>query len=108
MCEDNFGAVRVVSADGRPIDPKPKYTAAVTLQRTLGNFQRYDGRVLPAEVSPGNISRRDVFVLRFRNDTSTIGTTTAAAAAAGVGFAVWTNGSFVQGKCSVDHTSRNR
>ena len=91
-CEDHFGSVRPVR-QGQPIVPKPMYTAAVTLQDTLGNFEQFDGRVQPMAISPNNISRRDLFVLRFRNRTS------------GVGFAVWTNGSFVQGQCSADHTS---
>jgi len=99
-CESHFGSVRqppVANRSENPYDPKPKYTAALVLQQSLGNFERYEGRISPVEVHPTTLPPNNVFVLQFDNSTES-GSNGAVADAQG--FAVWTNGSVVQGTCS--------
>jgi hypothetical protein len=52
VCEDNFGSVHNAATGdaANPYKPKPKYTAALTLQNTLGNFEKSAGRVTPTAI----------------------------------------------------------
>lgn len=103
-CEGNFGSVHVVAPAQAP-KPKPAFTAASTLQATLGDFHRCTGRVATAAVSPatGSVAAADVFVVRFENGTG--GGPPPGRPRAGVGFAIWTNGTRLQGQCRANGTS---
>ena len=96
-CEGNFGSVRAI-VKGQAIVAKPAYTAALTLQTTLGNFETCTGRVTPSSVSPATFPVHHIFVARFENHTIRA-PLWVKEEEGGVGFAVWTNGSVTQGKC---------
>ena len=95
-CEGNFGSVKAI-VKGQPIVAKLAYTAALTLQTTLGNFETCTGRITPSSVSPASFPAHHVFVARFENGTAN--TARVNQSANRVGFAVWTNGSVTQGQC---------
>ena len=81
-CEDNFGSVRSDYINATlPYAAKPAYTAALTLQATLGDGVYVDRVPTSAVAAPpgGNASATDVFVLRFAMPDGS------------AGFAAWTN-----------------
>jgi hypothetical protein len=81
-CESHFGSVSInPGSGGQPFAPKPKYTAALTLQTTLGTFERVAARIVPTTVAPADAVKSDVFVLPFENATG----------GGQQGFAVWSN-----------------
>ena len=93
-CESNFGSVHHVHpGQQQPPRPKPAFTAALTLQVTLGDFQKCTGRVAAAHITPSTVPAANVFIARFENTTTT-GAGTAGANA--TGFAVWSNGTWTQ------------
>jgi hypothetical protein len=103
--EAHYGAVRearsTVNGSMTPFEPKPKYTAALALQRGLGNFQSFAGRVHPFSITPTSAPLDGIYVLRFENQTHNGSSATA-------GFAVWTNGSIVTGSCGGDPGNRTQ
>lgn len=90
-CESHFGSVRQppTKNPALPYLPKPKYTAALTLQTGLGNFQRMSKRVQATSVTPSHLPIANVFVLEFENSPNDQ-----------TGYAVWTNGSMQTGACA--------
>eukprot|EP00937_MAST-01D_sp_MAST-1D-sp2_P007794 g7794.t1 len=99
-CEGGFGAVRHnASAAGnasQPFDPKPKYRAALALQRALGGFAAAAQRIAPGatrvQAAAANVSAEGVFVLPFCGGDAEAGDTPA--------FAVWANTSVPALFCS--------
>lgn len=105
QCEQNFGSVYApytgnVSA---PFIPKPKYTAALTLQNSIGNSPALTGRITPSSIVPPpgpaiQANPEDFFILQFAE----------AASGGRDGFAVWTNGSLAaDNECSATPSGSN-
>eukprot|EP00912_Choanoflagellata_sp_UC4_P000166 UC4_evm1s108 len=88
-CEAHFGALRSTPTGNstQPFEPKPKYISALVLQNTIGNFERYIGRVDAINVTPELVPTANVFIAKFSNGSLEHG------------FAVWTNGTVRVGAC---------
>ena len=96
QCEARFGSVRTeIGINNQSFATKPKYIAAKRIQNTLGNYQEVRKRIDVIAVRGNRPPKlNDVFVLPFYNDSNT-----------SVGFAVWSNGTSVGGKCATNSST---
>lgn len=91
-CEDNFGSVAqspvpTPGPNSEPFTRKPAYTAALTLQSTLGGFETAGPRLPVTSTTPSGVLDSEVFVLPFHKRTGEIA------------FAVWSNHT-AEGTCA--------